>query len=360
LEQSGFDKLKDDAIEVASFLREVESASTTLNSSVAARKPEPVPERHGRQRRTESGTVYPVPGPFEENSNVGIGNVFPRELAKRCPTTPRVSIDLEQFFQRCPIFGNITCLRWAGRVKGEVKSKKGKVKEGKEKASKKFDHCCFVSMCLEDGFNNVSVKVFCTGRLQTTGCRDGAMSLMACRKISEAMRMIGQDAFSSKYGLITGDLTHAQGNRVALEAPNNVRLEKESVLGVFDLGFREKGFSVNMEELRLLLIHPDNQDRIYKINIPHSDEKKKVDRFQGIGVYVNKDFLGSPNNVFVSIFPTGKCTVTAAPSVATANKVTEVIGKLVVDLFVQCRKRDMHQPPAAKRQRTKKIYTQEI
>lgn len=40
-------------------------------------------------------------------------------------------------------------------------------------------------------------------------------------------------------------------------------------------------------------------------------------------MYVNKDFLGSPNNVFVSVFPTGKCTVTAAPSVHTANKVTE-------------------------------------
>lgn len=76
--------------------------------------------------------------------------------------------------------------------------------EGKERQNKKFDHCCFVSMCLEDGFSNVSVKVFCTGRLQTTGCRDGSMSLLACRKISECLRKMSTDEFSTKKPLITG------------------------------------------------------------------------------------------------------------------------------------------------------------
>lgn len=129
-----------------------------------------------------------------------------------------------------------------------------------------------------------------------------------------------------RYRLLTTPrllLAVEQSNKYCYQAPDIVRLEKESVLGVFDLGFREKGFSVDMNELRCLLTHPDNSDRIYKVNVPQSDKKKKVDRFQGIGVYVNREFLGSPNNVFVSIFPTGKCTVTAAPSVAQANKVAE-------------------------------------
>jgi len=300
-----------------------------------------------------SGTVYPQPTAFEENSNVGIGNVFPPEFANRDADAPHAAIDLEQFFCRCPIAGTISCIRWAGQIKGQQKAKKGKPKEGKERQSKKFDHCCFVSMALEDGFTNVSVKVFCTGRLQTTGCRDGAMSLAACRTISESLRAISQDPMAQKHALIKGDFSPSVGNKIAYDAPTNVRLEKESVLGVFDLGFRQQGFSINMHELRLLLRHPDNRDRIYKVNVPHSDEKKKVDRFQGVGVYVNREFLGSHNNVFVSIFPTGKCTVTAAPSVAQANKVAEVIGKLVVDLFVQCRKRDLDAPPA-KRAKKKK------
>jgi hypothetical protein len=35
--------------------------------------------------------------------------------------------------------------------------------------------------------------------------------------------------------------------------------QKESILGVFDLGFKERGFNVDMEQLRLLLNHPDNR-----------------------------------------------------------------------------------------------------
>ena len=49
--------------------------------------------------------------------------------------------------------------------------------------------------------------------------------------------------------------------------------------------------------------------------MPKADAKEKVKRFQGLGVYVNKDCLkDATNNVFVNIFPTGKCTVTAANS----------------------------------------------
>ena len=149
------------------------------------------------------------------------------------------------------------------------------------------------------------------------------MSLLACKHIADCLRQISMDVYHAQSAIISGPFGVEEGNAIAYEAPNNVRLEKESVLGVFDLGFREKGFSVDMNELRSLLNHPDNKDRIYKVNVPNSDEKKKVDRFQGIGVYVNREFIGSPNNVFVSIFPTGKCTVTAAPSVKQANQVTE-------------------------------------
>jgi hypothetical protein len=156
------ERMRDDAIEVASFLHEVQTASTYLNQIHAVRKPEPVAEVRGRQRRTMSGTVYPVPSPFEENSNVGIGNLFPERVADN---GPHAAINLEQFFLRCPTGGAITCIKWAGQIKGVQKVKKGKPKEGSENQSKKFDHCCFVSMTLEDGFSNVSVKVFCTVRL---------------------------------------------------------------------------------------------------------------------------------------------------------------------------------------------------
>jgi hypothetical protein len=158
------ERLRDDAIEVASFLHEVQTASTTLNQIHAVRKPEPVAEVRGRQRRTMSGTVYPVPTPFEENSNVGIGNLFPEKVADRSGNGPHAAINLEQFFLRCPTGGAITCIKWAGQIKGVQKVKKGKPKEGSENQSKKFDHCCFVSMTLEGGFSNVSVKVFCTVR----------------------------------------------------------------------------------------------------------------------------------------------------------------------------------------------------
>ena len=33
---------------------------------------------------------------------------------------PRISIDLDQFFERCPISAPITSLRFAGQIKGEV------------------------------------------------------------------------------------------------------------------------------------------------------------------------------------------------------------------------------------------------
>ena len=35
--------------------------------------------------------------------------------------------------------------------------------------------------------------------------------------------------------------------------------QKESILGVFDLGFKERGFNVDMDQLRLLLSHPDSR-----------------------------------------------------------------------------------------------------
>ena len=167
-QQPGLEKerLRDDAIEVASFLHEVQTASTTLNQIHAVRKPEPVAEVRGRQRRTMSGTVYPVPSPFEENSNVGIGNVFSERVADN---GPHAAINLEQFFLRCPTGGAITCIKWAGQIKGVQKVKKGKPKEGSENQSKKFDHCCFISMTLEGGFSNVSVKVFCTVSLRALG-----------------------------------------------------------------------------------------------------------------------------------------------------------------------------------------------
>ena len=49
--------------------------------------------------------------------------------------------------------------------------------------------------------------------------------------------------------------------------------------------------------------------------------------------------------------PAGKCTVTAASSLAQAEEVSNVVGKLIIDLFVQCRKRDMVGPSAKKQRR---------
>jgi hypothetical protein len=178
------------------------------------------------------------------------------------------------------------------------------------------------------------------------------MSLEVCKIVAHCLNLIAQDGnreplFKSAASNVNPALLH----RLSLDAPLNVRLEKQSILGVFDLGFKDKGFSVDMEELRMLLSHPDNADRISKVIVPKSDKNMKVQRFQGLGVYVNKDCLtNAENNVFVNIFPTGKCTVTAASTVKQATEVSNVIGKLIIDLFVQCRKRDIDQP-APKRQR---------
>ena len=55
------------------------------------------------------------------------------------------------------------------------------------------------------------------------------------------------------------------------------------------------------------------------------------------------------NNVFVNIFPTGKCTVTAANSRQQAEEVAEVIAKLIIDCFVQCRRREVEEQPKKRR-----------
>lgn len=94
------ERIKEEFIEVASYLHEVRNASATLNTINAERKPDPVIEVRGKQRRTMSGTVYPIPSPFEENSNVGIGNVFPTAISEPQGDGVRAAIDLEQFFQR--------------------------------------------------------------------------------------------------------------------------------------------------------------------------------------------------------------------------------------------------------------------
>lgn len=45
-------------------------------------------------------------------------------------------------------------------------------------------------------------------------------------------------------------------------------------------------------------------------------------------------------------FSAGKCTVTAANSLPQAGEVAEVISKLIIDLFVQCRKRGVNTAPS--------------
>merc|ERR1712216_326684 len=299
-----------------------------------------------------SGTVYPIASPFGENSNVGICMVLPAELEQGS-----LVLDLEQFFWRCPLDNGLTCLRWGERSRGEPQKKKAKVAVdgAKAKGSNKFDHCCFVSISLPNGFHHVNVKVFKSGRLQTAGCRDGAMSLKACQLVASCIARIAVDGYPEPL-LQCGPMHRHRSvdpkylQELCQQAPANVRLEKESILGVFDLGFKERGFNVDMNLLYALLSHPDNSDRMFKVHVPKADAKEKVKRFQGLGVYVNKDCLkDATNNVFVNIFPTGKCTVTAANSRPQAEEVAMVIGKLIIDCFVQCRKREVEEQPKKRR-----------
>jgi TATA-box binding protein (TBP) (component of TFIID and TFIIIB) len=341
LDEASREQFKSNVIEVASFLHQVQAESWGINEVAASEKPMPFTQMPGYQRRTGSGTVYPAASPFLENSNVGICMLLPDEVEQG-----QVLVDLGQFFVRCPLDDCITSVRWGCQVRGEQRKKKAvPAPDGAAKSGNKFDHCCFVSMQLPDGFQHVSVKVFKSGRLQTAGCRDGKMSLDACRMVAIAMQRIGRDNCPQtlfQYGPMCGWTDRNYLQKLADECPQNVRLQKESILGVFDLGFKERGFNVDMEQLRLLLNHPDNRDRVCKVHVPKSDAKEKVKRFQGLGVYINKDCLThATNNVFVNIFPTGKCTVTAASSREQAEEVTEVVSKLVIDLFVQCRKRDL-------------------
>ena len=120
---------------------------------------------------------------------MGICMLLPDEVVQGM-----VLVDLAQFFSRCPLDDNITSVRWSGQVRGEQRKKKvAPVPDGAVKQGNKFDHCCFVSMQLPEGFQHVSVKVFKSGRLQTAGCRDGKMSLLACRGVALAMQRICHD-----------------------------------------------------------------------------------------------------------------------------------------------------------------------
>ena len=390
LQQASREQFKLNAIEVASFLDEVQAASRDINETTALEKPHPVEQRPGQTRRTGSGTVYPIASPFVENSNVGICMVLPAELEQGS-----LVLDLEQFFWRCPLDNGLTCLRWGERSRGEPQKKKAKVAVdgAKAKGSNKFDHCCFVSISLPNGFHHVNVKVFKSGRLQTAGCRDGAMSLKACQLVASCIARIAVDGYPEPL-LQCGPMHRHRSvdpkylQELCQQAPANVRLEKESVLGVFDLGFKERGFNVDMLLLRSLLKHPDNKDRVFDVNEPKADVKDKVKcfprpcerfhtnlsefthscarahahththththtqvkRFQGLGVYVNQACLqNASNNVFVNIFPTGKCTVTAANSRQQAEEVAEVIAKLIIDCFVQCRRREVEEQPKKRR-----------
>ena len=385
LQQASREQFKLNAIEVASFLEEVQAASRDINETTALEKPHPVEQRPGQTRRTGSGTVYPIASPFVENSNVGICMVLPAELEQGS-----LVLDLEQFFWRCPLDNGLTCLRWGERSRGEPQKKKAKVAVdgAKAKGSNKFDHCCFVSISLPNGFHHVNVKVFKSGRLQTAGCRDGAMSLKACQLVASCIARIAVDGYPEPL-LQCGPMHRHRSvdpkylQELCQQAPANVRLEKESVLGVFDLGFKERGFNVDMLLLRSLLKHPDNKDRVFDVNEPKADVKDnnkcfprpcerfhtnlsefthscarahthtthtQVKRFQGLGVYVNQACLqNASNNVFVNIFPTGKCTVTAANSRQQAEEVAEVIAKLIIDCFVQCRRREVEEQPKKRR-----------
>lgn len=291
-------------------MAQVRTESERVNeASAKIRKPEPIPQSSSLMaRRTGSGSVYPVASPFEENSNVGICMLFPP-----LDETQVFTIDLEQFFTRCPITECVTSVRWAENVRGEPR-KKTPTKKDDGRTTMRFNHCCFVSITLPSGFQHISVKVFKTGRLQTAGCLNGQMSLEACKVVGQCLQKIVDDGKTET--VIRGNGPPELLYQLAFDAPYNVRLEKQSIMGVFDLGFKEKGFTVDMEELRMLLSHPDNSDRISRVHLPKSDKDCKVNRFQGLGVYVNKEWLKhGVNHVYCNIFPTGALPSTAHPPV---------------------------------------------
>ena len=125
---------------------------------------------------------------------------------------------------------------------------------------------------------------------------------------------------------------------VALElarlAPTSVRVVKECILGSFNSGFGGQfGSIIDMNSLFALLktgMFSDIIERVKFNDEPGSHEAK----FKQLGLYLKRACLrNADSDVFVNIFSSGKCTITAATSMELANEVMNKVSDILCNHY---------------------------
>mmetsp|Transcript_15793 Transcript_15793/g.37753 ORF Transcript_15793/g.37753 Transcript_15793/m.37753 type:complete len:537 (-) Transcript_15793:101-1711(-) len=264
----------------------------------------------------------PKPSPAVTSAVVCICNMFAEDQT--------VLIDLHKFaslFENFPSSGRgITGVSYGDIHKGFQK-----------KAAKQFAHQAQLRLSL-DGAENVVVKMFKTGQMQTCGCPSVETSMKAVRIVVQALNdLIGMGGGE---GLLRWSGIGGAGEMpVATLAPEKLEVKVVNTNCSFDGGFLERGYGVNLERLVSLLSRPEVAQEVERVEFdPHS-------HYAGAKVYFRPS--QSPDNknnnnrrsVFVGVFPSSKCVITGAASYAVAAEAYVFMSSFLVDSYLELRVR---------------------
>eukprot|EP00960_Hanusia_phi_P061543 764869-Hanusia_phi.AAC.2 len=266
---------------------------------------------------------------FRQGSSVCIFELFPEEYMNS------VIVNLEVFARNCPVgsaaSSSIIGLKYGALERGVLPPKKAVAdKRDAGGAGNRFQHQVQIRM-RQDGAENISVKFFKTGRLQTAGCKTRAMSVAAVMDVAEAIAMMSN---KDPPLLLVSNCERSIALELARMAPRSVRVVKECILGSFNSGFGgQYGSIIDMNSLFVLLKSGRFSDVIERVKFndePGSHEAK----FKQLGLYLKRSCLiNSDSDVFVNIFSSGKCTITAATSMELANEVMNKVSDILCNNY---------------------------
>eukprot|EP00286_Rhodomonas_abbreviata_P020088 CAMPEP_0181297228 /NCGR_PEP_ID=MMETSP1101-20121128/5126_1 /TAXON_ID=46948 /ORGANISM="Rhodomonas abbreviata, Strain Caron Lab Isolate" /LENGTH=382 /DNA_ID=CAMNT_0023402147 /DNA_START=493 /DNA_END=1637 /DNA_ORIENTATION=- len=296
-------------------------------------------EDHKRNRPADRDTLgfdddRPMPSPAVTSAVVCICNMFAEDQA--------VLIDLHKFaslYEAFPSSGRgITGVSYGDIHKGFQK-----------KASKQFAHQAQLRLRL-DGAENVVVKMFKTGQMQTCGCPSVETSTKAVRLVVQALNDLLHMGGSEGLLRWSGHGGGGGDRAVTTLGPEELEVKVVNTNCSFDAGYLERGYGVNLERLVALLSLPEAAQQVERVEFdPHS-------HYAGAKVYFKPSlYRQQPStsasasasasstqgrrSVFVGVFPSSKCVITGAASKAVAREAYEFMAAFLVDCFHQLRVR---------------------
>lgn len=132
------------------------------------------------------------------------------------------------------------------KAKGKGRGNKNEDENPRTLCGNRFQHQVQLRMRLP-GAENISIKFFKTGRLQTAGCRTREMSVRAVQDVATALALVvDMEGGEAVLNQCKPDVA-VQLCKTALD---NVRVSKECILGSFSTGFSgPRGELINMRQL---------------------------------------------------------------------------------------------------------------